>query len=302
MEYVLISYMNARKNSMIDLMPKPSYPTYPPYHTGLYLEDYFFDFYQRNIDRFRKLKREYIPIFWTNIYLNAGGNLQSAVYELQDDINKGISPEGKYFTLCQHDDGPMNLLPQDTMIFGAGGNKHGPGVNPIPLICGPIAKQEKKDKEFLASFVGSMTHRVRDKMVDSLKDKPDIYLSTKGWDNTMAVDNVEDFINASLKSKFVLCPRGWGLTSFRLYEAMQLDAVPVYISDKFWTPFTYELNWDDFCVMISEEEIPNLHSILESISDEKYEMMKRKIEEVYENYFTLEGTCNKILQILELEK
>ena len=283
-------------------MPKPSYPIYPPYHTGLYLEEYFFDFYNRNIDRFQKLERNSIPILWTNIYLNAGGNLQSTVYELQDGINKGMSPSGKYFTICQHDDGPMNLLPKNTMTFSAGGNRQGPGVNPIPLICGPIAKQEKKDKEFLASFVGSMTHRVREKMVDALHDKPDVYISTKEWHPTMEVNNVQDFIDSSRKSKFVLCPRGYGLSSFRLYEAMQLDAVPVYISDQFWTPFTYELNWNDFCVMINEEEIPNMHSILESISDKKYEMMKRKIEEVYENYFTLEGTCSKILQILELEK
>ena len=283
------------------LRPKPDYPTYPPYHTGLYLEDYFFDFYQRNIDRFQKLKREYIPVFWTNIYLNAGGNLGEAVFKLQDILNKVLKPDGKYFMVSQHDDSPMNILPQNTMYFLSGGNKTGPGTNPIPLICGPLANQEKKEKEFLASFVGSMTHPVREKMVDVLKDKSDVYLSTKGWDNKMAVENVEDFINASLKSKFVLCPRGWGTTSFRLYEAMQLDAVPVYISDEFWKPFTYELNWDDFCVSIKEDEIPNIHSILESISEEKYNKMKSKIKEVYENYFTLEGTCNKILQMLELE-
>ena len=284
-----------------DLRPKPEYPTYPPYHTGLYLEDYFFDFYQRNIDRFQKLKREYIPVFWTNIYLNAGGDLGKAVYKLQDVLNNVMKPDGKYFMVSQHDDSPMNILPSNTMYFLAGGNRPGIGVNPIPLICGPLATQEEKEKEFLASFVGSMTHPLREKMVDALKDKSDVYLSTKGWDNKMAVDNVEEFINASLKSKFVLCPRGWGATSFRLYEAMQLDAVPVYISDEFWKPFTYELNWDDFCVSVKEDEISNTHSILESISEEKYKNMKAKIKELYENYFTLEGTCNKILQMLELE-
>ena len=282
--------------------PKPSYPTYPPYHTGLYLEEYFFDFYKRNIDRFRKLKREYIPIFWTNIYLNSGTDLTKAVFELQGVLNETLTPDGKYFTICQHDDAPMNIIPPNTMVFSAGGNKQGPGINPIPLLCGPLVKQETKEKEFLASFVGSTTHPVRSKMIDVLKDKSDVYLSTKGWENTMSVNCVEDFINASLKSKFVLCPRGYGLSSFRLYEAMQLDAVPVYISDHFWKPFTYELNWDEFCVTIKEEQIPDIHSILQSISDEQYESMKQKIKEVYNNYFTMEWTCGKILQMMELEK
>jgi len=283
------------------MRPPALYPVYPPYHRGLYLEEYFFDFYQRNLYRFKDIEREYIPLYWTNIYNNAGRKLEEAVFKLQDAINKEISPDKKYFTLSQHDDAPMNVLPQNTVIFSAGGNKQGPGIHPIPLICGPLVKQEKKEKEFLTSFVGSTSHPIRDEMIDALKDKDDVYVSQRGWDNTMPVECVEDFINTSLKSKFVLCPRGYGLSSFRLYEAMQLDAVPVYISDHFWTPFTHELNWDDFCVMVKEEEIPNIHSILNSITDEKYEMMKRKIEEVYENYFTLEGTCNKILQMLESE-
>lgn len=283
------------------LRPEASYPTYPPYHKGLYLEEYFFDFYQRNIERFDKLNRKYFPAFWTNIYVNAGTSLSQAVYITQGIINQVLHPDGKYFTVCQHDDAPMNILPVNTAIFSAGGNKQGPGINPIPLICGPIAKQEKKDKEFLASFVGSTTHHVRDKMIDALKDKSDVYLSTKGWENTMSVDCVQDFIDASLKSKFVLCPRGYGLSSFRLYESMQLDAVPVYISDNFWKPFDYELNWDEFCVSITEQQIPDIYSILASISDEKYQKMKDKIKEIYENYFTLEGTCTKILQRLEME-
>ena len=28
--------------------PSPKYPTYPPYHEGLYLEDYFFDWFTKN--------------------------------------------------------------------------------------------------------------------------------------------------------------------------------------------------------------------------------------------------------------
>ena len=40
-----------------------------------------------------------------------------------------------------------------------------------------------------------------------------------------------------IHSVFGLAPRGYGPTSFRLYETMQMDAVPIYISDVFWLPF-----------------------------------------------------------------
>ena len=286
------------------LRPKPSYPVYPPYHTGLYLEEYFFDFYQRNIDRFSKLKRQYIPIFWTNCYVDGvqdGWGERINILDIQREINT-LNPNLSYFTVCQHDDAPINPIPVDTAVFSAGGNVTGPGMIPIPLICGPLAKQSKKNKELLASFVGSSTHDIRNKMVEAVKDKSDVYISTKGWEQNVKVDQLSDFIESATKSRFVLCPRGYGASSFRLYEAMQLDSVPVYISDRFWLPWTHELNWNEFCVLIKEEEIPDLHSILDSVTDERYEKMKSKIEEVYENYFTLEGTCSKILQMLEMEQ
>jgi hypothetical protein len=31
-----------------DFRPSPKYPIYPPYHKGLYLEDYFINFYSKN--------------------------------------------------------------------------------------------------------------------------------------------------------------------------------------------------------------------------------------------------------------
>ena len=138
-------------------------------------------------------------------------------------------------------------------------------------------------------------------MIEYVKDKDDIYLSTKGWDQNIHIDQFIDFINSSLESKFVLCPRGYGASSFRLYEAMQLGVVPVYISDRFWLPFTHELNWNEFCVLITEHHIENLYEILESIDDETYQKMQNKIKEVYSNYFTMEGMCSKILQMLEWE-
>ena len=44
------------------LRPKSLTPTYPPYHQGEYLEEYFYSHYQQLED---KPKREYIDIFWS---------------------------------------------------------------------------------------------------------------------------------------------------------------------------------------------------------------------------------------------
>jgi len=284
------------------LRPDPHYPTYPPYHKGKYLEEYFYDFYHRNIDRFEKIKRKYIPIYWTNCYVNGvqrGWGERISMMDIQMEINK-LSPIESYFTVCQHDDAPMNPIPPNTIVFSAGGNVTGNMVVPIPLICGTLGnKNITKNKKYLASFVGSTTHNIRNKMIKAIKNKDDIYLSARGWDQNVDIVQFNDFINASLESKFVLCPRGYGASSFRLYESMQLGAVPVYISDRFWLPWMNELKWNDFCVLINEDKIEYIHEILESIDDKMYNKMQDRINQIYDKYFTLEGTCVKILETLE---
>ena len=49
------------------LRPKSMTPTYPPYHQGEYLEEYFYSHYNQLET---KPEREYLDIFWSNIFCN----------------------------------------------------------------------------------------------------------------------------------------------------------------------------------------------------------------------------------------
>ena len=50
------------------LRPASISPTYPPYHTGEYLEEYFFKRWnEENIET----DRQYIDVFWTNNFCNS---------------------------------------------------------------------------------------------------------------------------------------------------------------------------------------------------------------------------------------
>ena len=95
-----------------NLRPEALYPVYPPYHQGFYLEEYFFNWIKKNNI---KIKREYIDIFWTNIYCNAASK-KSQLINIQSELNE-LDPSKSYFTICQHDDGPLENLPNNTLIF-----------------------------------------------------------------------------------------------------------------------------------------------------------------------------------------
>jgi hypothetical protein len=60
-------------------------------------------------------------------------------------------------------------------------------------------------------------------------------------------------------SKFALCPRGCGLSSFRLFEAMSLGVAPVIIADG-WRPVS-GLDWS-FALFVPEAKIPRIDAIV----------------------------------------
>jgi hypothetical protein len=77
---------------------------------------------------------------------------------------------------------------------------------------------------------------------------------------------------------------------------MQLGSIPVYVYDEKWTPFSDEINWEDFCVMIPRDKIAKISNILYSITGDKIKEMSKNGEEIYEKYFTMDGMCKNIIK------
>ena len=218
---------------------------------------------------------------------------------IQEQLDSVLSLDGKYFTVSQFDDGPFEKFPEDTLIFSAGGNREGDNIIPIPLICSSIPKEliPQKEKTIFASFVGSRnTHPIRMDMCNHLSGKDGYEISAGNWSTTVPMDNFKKFLDITCSSKFGLAPRGYGKSSFRMYEILQLGTVPVYISDVHYLPWADELDWNDFCVPVNEDEIEDIDAILKSISDVEYNELLENGRRIYEEYFTLEGMFKNIIK------
>lgn len=272
-------------------------PPYPPYHEGLYLEEFFYDFYKKNKSSFDKTGYTLIPIFWTAVYrenIFFKSSIDRKQY-LQHYLN--ALPQGKYFCVSQHDDAIKEILPNGTISFEAGGRRDGIA---IPLICSPLKKiPNAAEKEFFCSFVGSMTHPIRKELFNLYSLDKDFKLIGSEWTAAVSNNQFNEFIDTTIKSEFTLCPRGYGASSFRLYESLQLGSIPVYISDKEWLPFKDEINWNEFCVIAPFNDLKNLKQILKSFSNKQKKEMLDKGKYVYQNYFTLQKTCEQILKYLK---
>lgn len=281
------------KNSVPLVVPKELQP--PPHsyagYDGPWIENWFYSYWQRNqkeLTEENRISRIYVPVFWTDYYVRYG--LKKKHDEIQNFINRNIRPDKKYFTIVQNDDGILEKVPKNILIFSAGGK----GDIPIPLIKGDLGPVERK-RDIQCSFMGPLEgpHNitgVKSKMYDMLKDRKGFYFSR---------GTMPEFIDIMSRSVFTLCPRGYGRSSFRLYEAMALGSIPIYIWDDMeWLPYKDKLNWDEFSIRINVKDIGNLPGIIDAHTPEEIRRKQEKIKELHAEYFTYEATCKQIISML----
>ena len=98
---------------------------------------------------------------------------------------------------------------------------------------------------------------------------------------------------------FTLCPRGYGLNSFRIAEAIQYGSIPVYISDEFILP--YAMDFEKIGVLIRSKDAHKIDEILQAIEPWQVVAKQDRLQDFYEKYYTFPSNMNLIKQHLETE-
>ena len=242
----------------------------------------------------------YIPIQWTSWHINPGGEYGQNTKPLIDFCNQLIEkhPDEKFFTVVQYDGG--TLVPIDNCtIFGSSGSFSSPLGNnskyePIPLLCDPHAGSPKQVREFKVGYAGRDTHPIRERMNQLLSHLPQYKFAINIDHNRTHV--FREVLNNSV---FALCPRGFGPASFRMYEAIQMQCVPIYISDEFWLPFTEYIEWDKMCLIVNADEIETIPEKVDSLLESgEYQQMIDYGQEMYEKHLTWDGCLNTIARMV----
>ena len=272
---------------------------YPPYHKGEYLEEYFVN---RFSDNQNQASRLLIPVHWTAVFnycVKSGLGQGTKNWELRNKLFNKIAAlpnDLEYFTVSTHDDAPQGEFPPNTKHFYAGGNSS-IGTDPIPLVCSALNFDLDPQKLIFCSFVGSATNNVRNHALQQLHSKDGYLINAFHWQPDVSQDQQNLFLNCTSRSRFTLCPRGYGATSYRLYEAMQLGSIPVYISDKHLLPWSDELDWSSFCVVVKKmENYDHLDQLLKNMTETTVRNMQEKIKEIYPLYFTIPAVYNQIIE------
>jgi len=103
-----------------------------------------------------------------------------------------------------------------------------------------------------------------------------------------------EYAESILDSQFVLCPAGYGPSTYRLYEAMEMGRVPVILSDE-WVPPPGP-RWDEFSVQIPERRVGEVPAILRKLSD-RHEAMGRQARLAWEQWFAKPVCFHRLIEL-----
>ncbi|KAL9677462.1 hypothetical protein QQ045_005693 [Rhodiola kirilowii] len=144
-----------------------------------------------------------------------------------------------------------------------------------------IGGRPPSQRDTLAFFAGRMHGYLRPLLIKHWADKdPDMKIFGK----LPKSKHQRNYIQYMKSSKYCICARGYEVNSPRVVEAIFFDCVPVIISDNFVPPFFEILNWESFAVFVPEKDVPNLKTILLSISEKRYIEMHRRVKKVQQHF------------------
>jgi hypothetical protein len=132
---------------------------------------------------------------------------------------------------------------------------------------------QPQEKTYLYSFMGGSNSWPRKHIFRRLKSGPDTVIeATDHYNHWSEAQDPEAknrqrrrYASVIASSKFALCPRGCGLSSYRLFESMSLGVAPVVISDR-WRPIE-GVDWS-FALFVPERKIPDLDNMLRARESE----------------------------------
>jgi len=237
--------------------------------------------------------RHYLPIQWTALYCNNGYGNAPILHTIQEFLDT-LPTDKKYYTIVQYDDGILNNIGHLDIEVCA---MSGPRIDfSLPLLCTPhklnfIYSAKEANKKYKASFVGNLTHAIRATMIEQLQDKEGYYISTNHHP-------LFEYNKIIALSKYVLCPRGYGANSFRIQEAIDFGAIPIYISDEFIFP--YNMPAFPFGVLLKpEDDITAAIAYIEQTGQDK---IIRACIDANKKLYTYAGCKQEILAHLKQQE
>eukprot|EP00268_Persea_americana_P013281 TRINITY_DN1578_c0_g1_i2.p1 TRINITY_DN1578_c0_g1~~TRINITY_DN1578_c0_g1_i2.p1 ORF type:complete len:426 (-),score=44.94 TRINITY_DN1578_c0_g1_i2:503-1780(-) len=86
------------------------------------------------------------------------------------------------------------------------------------------------------------------------------------------------------RTKFCICPGGSQVNSARITDSIHYGCVPVILSNYYDLPFNDILDWRKFSLILKEDDVYQLKSILKAVSDDEFIALHKRLVEVQKHF------------------
>lgn len=167
---------------------------------------------------------------------------------------------------------------------------------------GVLSLREKTEKP-LVSFCGLLDSRnIRARAIKVMQDsdltKTNFIIRPQFWRGILnrkidAHRVREEYVRNIDDGDYVLCARGAGNFSYRLYETLSMGRIPVYINTDCVLPYDFIIDWKKYCVWVEESDIDSVDKIIadfhNKLSPDEFIELQHNCRKLWEEWLSPEG-------------
>lgn len=156
---------------------------------------------------------------------------------------------------------------------------------------------------YLFSFIGSMANAAVRRALATLTHPRSFFQNTSDDFGRLLHGKMEPlerqeyhrrYADTTKASKFVLCPRGFGTSTIRLFETMRMGRVPVILSDQWVEPAGPV--WSQFTIRVPEKEFAQIPRLLEGRELEAIGM-GQLAHRAWQKWFSPEVAFHRVVEL-----
>tara|TARA_R110001592_G_scaffold327122_1_gene608209 strand:- start:9562 stop:11001 length:1440 start_codon:yes stop_codon:yes gene_type:complete len=202
------------------------------------------------------------------------------------------------------DDRPISkTLADNIYVFRTSINKSKQSLNEFPM---PAWSQDfgastirPHTPKPVVSFCGALTHPARYECIKNLKDNNYVYtnfiIRDSFWGGSPHNSIIrEEYVDNIKESDMVLCSRGAGNFSYRLYEALSCGKIPIIIDTDISLPCYNVIDWEKFIITTPSNINKDIKKWWDNMDDKKYAEAQEYSRFIYEQYLTPSGFAKYI--------
>ena len=230
----------------------------------------------------------FIPYKWDNRSMNS-----SLI------INEAVSIGKKVISLHNDDYAPhSSLSSNEGYLFTTTLNSKTRKSNEftLPAFTGDFFNNNENNINRKVGFCGAITHQIRSQVLSILdssnKINTDFVIRNSFWAHyEMTKDEARiGYMKNMIDNSFIMCMRGAGNFSYRLYETMMMGRIPIIIDSDQVFPFEKTIDYSEFSIKIHTDNISNIENTLldkiSSLSDNDIIKMQNKSREIWVEYLS----------------